>query len=240
MSESGTVAVITQPTYLPWLGYFELVARADTFVFLDSVQFSPRSWQCRNRLRTHEGSVFWLTVPTVSAARSTPIHAVRVVRSPDAAWQKRHLRSIRTHLGGAPHFASVYPTLERWLSQEYELLADVNIAGILLVSELLGLTPTFVRSTELQTTGRRSELLLEVCRTVGATEYYSAAGARVYLDADLTLFEDAGISVAYQQFEHPTYVQCGEGFVSHLAIVDALMNLGPELCREHLMSSLGC
>jgi len=63
-----TVA-ISQPTYLPWMGYFELIDSADTFVYLDSVQFVRQSWQHRNRIKTPTG-LQWLTIPSASADAS--------------------------------------------------------------------------------------------------------------------------------------------------------------------------
>ena len=48
---------------MPWLGYFEQIANADVFVFLDTVQFVARSWHNRNRLKGSDGQHFWLTVP---------------------------------------------------------------------------------------------------------------------------------------------------------------------------------
>ena len=43
---------ISQPTYLPWLGYFDLIDQVDRFVVLDNVQFEKQSWQQRNRIKS--------------------------------------------------------------------------------------------------------------------------------------------------------------------------------------------
>ena len=223
MSELGKVAVITQPTYLPWLGYFEQFARADVFVFLDTVQFEGRSWQCRNRLKVPGGEPFWLTVPLASHARNTPIKDI--VISPDQPWSKNHLRTIQTALGGAPFYKETMGHIEQWLGSSHEKLADLNIAGIRMFSDLLGLQTRMLRASELEVTGARSELLLLICQAVGADQYYSAAGSRAYLDVDL--FAANGIGVTFQQWDPPTYSQRGEPFVSHLAALDAIMNIGP-------------
>ena len=82
--------------------------------------------------------------------------------------------------------------------------------------------------------GRRSDLILSLCQQIGATTYYSAAGSSAYLEQDRQQFEDAGIEVKFQDWQHPVYQQRGEAFVSHLSVVDAIANVGVERTREFL------
>jgi hypothetical protein len=56
---------ISQPTFLPWAGYFGLLDFVDEFVFLDDVQFNKRSWQQRNNIKINN-QTFFLTVPVIS------------------------------------------------------------------------------------------------------------------------------------------------------------------------------
>lgn len=223
--------VITQPTYLPWLGYFEQMARADKFVFLDNVQFERRSWQCRNRLKDAREEPFWLTVPLQAQPQSTLIQDIRI-STDQARWRQKHLAAIRTCFATAPFFPSVFPAIQKWLEDDHALLADLNIAGIRLFAELLGLRPEILRASDLGCTGRKTELLVNLCRAVGATHYYSALGSQAYLDEPL--FAAHQISVSFQTWVHPTYPQVGTTFISHLAAVDALMNLGPAATRALL------
>ncbi len=224
-------AVITQPTYMPWLGYFEQIARADTFVFLDSAQFVRRNWDSRNRLKGPDGSPFWLTVPVAAHKRDTRIRDMRISQS-QTQWRRKHLNSIRTALGGAAYFDEVFPDIESWLAGEHKFLADLNIAGIRMVCRLLELEPVFLRSSDLDVEGRKSELLVALCAAVGASHYYSSIGSKDYMDADLRLFEDAGIAVEYQAWPHPEYLQQGKEFVSHLSVIDVLCNIGPKAARK--------
>lgn len=223
--EMGRVAVIAQPTYLPWLGYFELIARADVMILLDTVQFEKQSWQCRNQLKGSDGRPFWLPVPLMKHPLAMPLREIRT--SPQqGVWRKKHLRSIEVHLGSAPYFRKIFPYLQKWLTTEYEYLADLNIGGIKVFSELLALSPRFVRASELNPKGHKTELVVDLCRQVGADHYYSSAGSKEYLEE--RLFAEAGIELTYQSWEHPTYPQRGSGFVSHLSVLDALMNIGPQ------------
>lgn len=224
---------IQQPTYLPWLGYLEQIAQSDVFVFLDSVQFERHSWQNRNRLRTIAGEPFWLTVPVERASLHTPIREISILRKSDI-WVRKHVNSLKASLGRAPHFKHFDHLVEKWIGHDVLMLADLNIALITDFARILGFNPTFIRASDLPLVQSKSELVLEICRHVGATRYYSAAGARAYLREDL--FADAGIALEYQSWHHPTYAQTGPGFVSHLSTIDALMNLGAEETRKLILS----
>lgn len=233
-----TTAVITQPTYLPWLGYFEQMARADVFVFLDTVQFLDRSWHSRNRLKGSDGRPFWLTIPVCAHPQTTPLRDIRI-SSDQSQWRKKHLLSIQMHLGSARYFSELFPRLQAWINTEYEYLVDFNISGIRMFAEWLRLKPRFLRASELHPQGQRTSLLVSLCQEVGAARYYSAAGARVYIDEERHLFESAGIEVAYQTWEHPIYQQRNTrlGFVSHLSALDVVMNIGLDSTRALIEST---
>jgi WbqC-like protein family len=229
-------AVITQPTYLPWLGYFEQIARADTFVYLDTVQFVRRYWHSRNRLKDAQDNPLWLTVPVKAHAQKTPLLEMQISRDrPD--WSKQHLATIQTCLGSSPYFSHIFPSLQELLSQDYQQLVDLNIAGIELFAKLLGLSPHFVRSSSLNPIGTKTELLVDLCQQVKADCYYSSLGAKVYMETAEHLFSSVGIEVIYQAWEHPIYPQKGNQFVSHLSIVDVLMNIGIEATRDFIIDS---
>lgn len=225
-----TLAVVTQPTYLPWLGYLEAIARADEWVALDVVQFQRRSWQSRNRLKGADGEPFWLSVPTVKAPRDAPLGTIRIA---DDGWAAKHVRALQLALGSAPHGEAALDAVVPVLDDPPELLVDLNLAIIHRLADLLGLAPRWSRASALPVEGARSDLLIRCCQAVGADRYYSAAGAGEYLAEDRAAWDAAGIAVELQAWEHPTYPQQGPGgFVSHLAAVDAIANLGPDEVRR--------
>lgn len=223
--------VIAQPTYLPWTGYFEQISKADVFVVLDNVQFERQSWQCRNRLRGANGEPFWLSVPVAAHPLGTLIRDARIARG-KPKWRDKHLKSVSASLGRAPFFAEIYPLLESWLSHDFELLADLNVDGLRRFAESLGLTPEWKIASHLPVTGAKGDLVLNICRHLGATVYCAAAGSRGYLEPMIPQFEDARIEIVFQDWVHPTYPQRGDGFTSHLSVVDALMNVGPAAVRD--------
>lgn len=222
-------AVVSQPTYLPWLGYLRLVAAADIFVFLDDVQFTRRSWQSRNRILGPAGEVM-LTVPTRKADRSATIAEIMIVNGGERWWEK-HLASIRHAYGDRPGFAEGFPFMESVIRREEWRLADFNIALIRDLAARLDLKTEFARATDLGCPGSRSDHLLAICRAVGASEYVSTTGSADYMAED-GVFEAAGFPVRFMSYQPVPYPQGREPFVPYMSFVDALMNLGWDGLRD--------
>ena len=49
MSASRRVAVM-QPYFLPYVGYFQLIASVDKFIIYDNIKYTKKGWINRNRL----------------------------------------------------------------------------------------------------------------------------------------------------------------------------------------------
>ena len=215
--------VILQPSYLPWLGYFDQIRRSDVFIFYDTVQFDRRGWRNRNRIKGREGKSLWLTVP-VHASRDSRVCDVEIVRGD--RWATRHLKSLLHNYSAAPYTASYLPELEAVLTAGWERIADLDIALTQLMCGWLGLTARFVRASSLDVQGCRNERLVAYCRHFGATHYLSGDSAKTYLDAEL--FRANGVEVVWQDYAHPVYVQQHGPFVSYLSALDLLLNCGAE------------
>ncbi|MFN3513536.1 MAG: WbqC family protein [Phenylobacterium sp.] len=210
-----------QPTYLPYLGYFHLIAASDVFVFLDDVQFARRSWQSRNRILGAGGEVM-LTVPVQKHERDTPICEILI--SEAEPWRDKHLASIRHAYARRPFFAEGFTFLEEALATRGEL-AGLNRGIVEAAARRLGLAAEFVNASDLACPGHRSEHLLAICRAVGATDYLSPMGSQDYMVED-GVFTAAGFPVRFQGFVQIPYPQGREPFTPYMAFVDALMNLG--------------
>jgi WbqC-like protein family len=219
---------ISQPTYLPWLGYFDLIDQVDAFVLLDSVQFEKQSWQQRNRIKTPTG-LQWLTVPVVFRGRLEQRIMEVVIRDPE--FPKKHIRAIELNYRRAPFFDHYFPAIARVLEDHAEgsFLVDLNIEFVRWCCTELNVRTPLVRSSELNQSGRRSELLVNLCRCLNADTYVSTPGSATYLLNDLRLFADAGINVSFQNFEHPTYRQMFPPFVPYASVLDVLFNEGENL-----------
>ena len=216
------LVAIHQPEHLPWIGFFEKMQRADLFVLLDDVQFSKGDFQNRNRVKGANG-VQWLTVPIVQKFPQQ-INEVEIAGDD---WRDKHWRTVLSCYGRAPYFKTIGPGLEELYRAPSHKLSDFNLSAIGLLARLLGIETKMVRSSQLNATGEKSDLILNICREVGADAYYSGAMGRAYLQRET--FAQAGIEIVFQQFVHPTYQQLfmqSEGFVPNLSVLDLLFNCG--------------
>lgn len=230
------VCAIMQPTYLPWMGYLDLIDQVDVFVFLDDVQFAKRSWQQRNRIKTPQG-LTWLTVPAKVGGRSDQ-RIIDVDIADDPSFPRDHVRAIELNYRRTPNYAplaeSFAQALEAAASQRR--LADLNIAMIGWLVEQYGFAGEMVRSSDLPTAGKRSARLLSVCHAVGAGTYLATPGSRAYIAEDRAQFDAAGVEVVIHGYEHPVYAQAFLPFQSHASAIDALFNLGPDAAAACLRS----
>lgn len=224
-----------QPTYLPWAGYFNLIHQADTFVFLDDVQFEHQSWQTRNRILL-QGNEHLLVVPIRRCPLATPISDVRLLDND--RWQSKHWKSMVAAYGRAPHGKEMLDLLEPiYAGPVPERLAEMTESIITVIARALGLDASFQRSSDLGCGGKRSSHLVAICEAIGADHYLSPQGARDYLAEDG--FETMGsVKLEIQAYRPKPYRQCGtEDFVSHLSVVDVIANLGMDECGRYVRES---
>ncbi len=226
MTGGGRTVAIVQSNYIPWKGYFDLVNLADELILLDHVQYTRRDWRNRNRIKTAHGPR-WLTIPIqVKGRYHQRIDETRVA---DRGWAERHWRTIEHGYRGAPRFDEHAGELERALRRagEQELLSDVNRVLLGAVCGMLGIRTTLSRSTDHPTAEGRSETLVALCRSAGATTYLSGPAARAYLDE--ALFAEAGIAVRWMDYAgYREYPQVHPPFVHEVSIVDLLLCAGTD------------
>jgi hypothetical protein len=216
--------VVLQPSYLPWLGFFDQVRRCDYFVFYDDVQYDKNGWRNRNRIKTAAGPV-WLTVPVRTRGRmGQAINEVEIVNT--ISWARKHLKTVEEAYAHAPHCAAYLQPLAELLQRRWQHLVDLNIAVIGLMCGWFGLDRPMMRVSELGIGGDRNSRLLALCRHFGADTYLSGNAAQAYLDH--SQFAAHGIHIEWQNFRHPEYPQQHGPFVSHLSALDLVLNVGEE------------
>lgn len=229
MSEgAGKAAAIMQPTYLPWIGYFDLIDSVDTFVFLDDAQVLKRSWGVRNRIIGQNGETF-LTVPLSGHTHGEGSTFVDTRVDDSQQWAKTHLATVRHAYAKSPHFAEVFADVESVLLAGHETIGALNEHFITATASRIGIDTSFLKSSQMQgATGRKDDRLLSICRVIGAEVYLSAPGSAAYIEQGKEggAFAGSGVEIRYHEFAHPTYRQRSDVFVSHMSIVDLLMNCG--------------
>lgn len=220
---------INQPTYLPWLGYFDLIDQVDLLVILDNVQFSKQSWQQRNRIKTASG-LQWLTVPVQFRGRFGQLISEVEIR--DAEFWRSHVRAIELAYSRSAHFDRYFPALRQCIQElSRGLLVDLNFGLISWLAEVLNIRTPLVRATSLGQSGRRTELLANICEAVGAETYVSPIGSAAYLLEEQDMLQTRGVEILFQNYEHPSYSQMFAPFAPFASVIDLLFNEGEEALR---------
>ena len=223
-----TTVAIHQPNYIPWLGYFYKVVNCDVFVFLDNVQYEKNSYVNRNKIKTTQGEL-WLTVDVITKGRhDQPISQVAINNS--VSWNRRHWKSIQQNYSKASYYNSYQAIFESTYHRPWDRLYDLNEHLIMSICNILSLKETeFLKASDLNVSGQSTELLVNICKAVGANTYLSGFGGANYMDEDK--FREAGIELRYYNFKHPIYSQLWGDFVPNLSIVDLLLNEGDRSLR---------
>jgi WbqC-like protein family len=217
--------VVLQPSYIPWRGYFHQIAKADTFIFYDDVQYDKHGWRNRNRIKTANGSI-WLTIPVISHGNTTNHTLINEIKiKSDENWRKKHLLSVRYAYSKSPYFSQVFPFVENLYESETDSLSEFTIKTTVKIAEFLGIENTkFLRSSEIAVEGSKTDRLLQILTKVGADHYISGPAAKSYLVE--SEFESAGIRLEYVDYSFPEYQQLHPPFDSQVSIIDLLFMCG--------------
>lgn len=218
------IVAIHQPHYLPWLRYFDKMARADLFIALDDVEFTRNGWQNRNRIKTASGPLI-LTVPVHQRLGQT---ILEVEISGGQGWARKHLATLRQAYAKAPHFARLEADLNELLAYPWDRLAELNMAMITLHQGWLGLSVPVIRSSSLGLQARGTARLIRLIQAVGGTGYLTGAHALgEYLDP--RQFLRAGLELWVHEWSSPPYRQAHPkaGLLGDLATLDLIAAEGP-------------
>jgi hypothetical protein len=223
ISKSKKIAII-QSNYIPWKGYFDIINSVDEFILYDDMQYTRRDWRNRNKIITSKG-IQWLTVPV--EVKGKYYQKINETRISDPKWAKKHWASLIHNYRNAPYFKNYKELFETlYLGMDEIMLSQVNYLFIKAINYILGITTTIRWSSEFELIGGKTEKLLGICESVGATEYLSGPSAKGYLDE--SLFIQKGISVNWIDYTcYPEYSQQHSHPFEHgVTILDLLFNTG--------------
>ncbi len=222
------IVSISQPAYLPWLGYFHRIAESDLHIVLDHVEIDQNSrtkFANRNKIRTPDGWS-WLTVPLLTKGRrqNLELHNLEIDNSTN--WATKHWKAICHNYAKTPHFKESSHFFENVYSSNWRLLNNLNEhVTKYLLDTLCIKTPTKF-SSRMGIESKKSELIVDLCRSVGATKYLSGPFGRQYLSEPD--FLKHGVELIYHDYKHPTYSQVFENFESFMSIIDLIFSHGSE------------
>jgi hypothetical protein len=220
------LVAIHQPNLLPWLGWFDKLAKADRFVLLDTAAHQLTGSNYTNRVQIlAQGSPRLITVP-VARGREERSRIDRLRIAENGVWRRKLRKSLEHAYARAPFFAPTMALLEPMLAADTQSLCELNLLGIHVLAAALRLPANrMVRASALAAAGEGTDRLVALVRAAGGDAYLTGHGADGYQEDEK--FAAAGIRVVRQRYGNPRYPQIGaETFVPGLSAVDALMNCG--------------
>lgn len=213
-----------QPTYLPWIGYFQLINAVDIFIFLDDVQFDKRSWQQRNIIN-FKGLKKYLTVPIKTKGKfDQKINETLIYN--DQSWIKKHLGMIKNSYSNTKYFDKFFPYIEEMLKKNYLNICDLNIDLIKLFSNYLKLDTKFYLSSNLNVSGNKDDKLINLIKKINSHHYISPPGSKSYIDQKK--FVQENIKLEFFRYKINNYYNNNQEFVEGLSILDLIFNKGQD------------
>jgi hypothetical protein len=220
---------ILQPSYLPWLGYFDQIARSEVFVFYDDVQYDKNGWRNRNRIKTANG-VQWLTVPVLLKGKEFPlINEVEIDNS--QKWVKKHVTAIEQNYKKCKYYDDFICEILK--DHQWTYLCELNCWLIDSICKFMGLEESKLSfSSCFKKSEDTIQKLINIVKEFYGTHFIEGAAGRNYMDENvINQFKQNDIEVIFQDYQHPVYEQRFGEFVSHLSILDVLFNCGKEKTR---------
>jgi hypothetical protein len=222
---------IMQPYFFPYIGYWQLIHAADSFVIYDDVNYINRGWINRNRLLIN-GEPALITLPLHQASQNKKICDIDL--SPASDWLKKLSRMIEVTYKKAPHFAETFPIVEKVLAYESGNLADYLAYQLQTLAAFIGIETRFVVTSRVYGNNdlTAQDRIIDICKREQADIYINAQGGRDLYDA--AAFREAGVDLRFISMRPLPYRQRASEFVPYLSIIDALMEVGPSQLRQHL------
>lgn len=219
---------ISQSNYIPWKGYFDMIAAVDEFILYDDMQYTRRDWRNRNRIKTPQG-VQWLTVPVQvkdkyhQRIRDTKIHGEN--------WAELHWKTLTQNYRRAQHFEEISTWLAPlYLDASHTHLSALNRSFIEAVCDYMNIGTKISNSWDYVFGEGKTERLATLCQQAGGSQYISGPTASEYIDA--SVFEGMGIELTWFDYSnYPTYTQLWGEFVHGVTILDLLFNCGKDFSR---------
>lgn len=224
---SKKVAIL-QSNYIPWKGYFDMIAAVDEFILYDDMQYTRRDWRNRNQLKTPQG-VQWLTIPV--RAKGKYFQKIRDTEIESADWAETHWKALVQNYRRAPCFSEIAKWLEPiYLGEPCSHLSPLNRRFIEAICEYLSIKTIISNSWDYTLVDGKTERLVDLCMQAKATEYISGPAAKDYVDEKI--FADKGVTLSWFDYaDYPNYPQLWGDFVHGVTILDLLFNCGKESPR---------
>ncbi|MDC1208333.1 WbqC family protein [Litorivicinus sp.] len=215
---------ILQSNYIPWKGYFDIIASVDEFIIYDDMQYTRRDWRNRNQVKTPHG-LKWLTVPVQS--KGNYHQKIKEVEIDGITWQEEHWNTLLHNYRKAPYFSDLAAEIEPlYREQQFINLSDLNYKFISVICSYLRIRTKITNSSQYQLIDGKTERLANLCVQAGGSCYISGPSAKGYIDP--SIFQESGIELQWFDYEnYGQYPQLWGDFEHAVSILDLLFNCGP-------------
>jgi len=220
-----------QPVYLPWLGLFHKILLSDTFVYFDQVQYLPKDWMNRNKIKTNTGPL-WLSVPVLRKGYRDAITSELKINN-SINWQKKHFQSIKNNYSKTEYFGDYLDFFEEIYSKKWTFLSELNEYMLKWFLKELDISVDFVHASDYDFKGEKSDLVLDMVKKLNAETYIFGKLGKDYANEED--FRKSGIKIIFQEYKHPYYRQLHGEFISNLSIIDLILNHGKK--SKEILSS---
>lgn len=211
---------IMQPYFIPYIGYWQLLNAVDKYIIYDDVNFIKGGWINRNRILLNNGPKM-INLQMSGASPNKLINEVEVLDS--EILRRKFLKTIESGYLKAPYFESVYPLIERIINLEEKNLAKYLESSLKQICAFLSIDTEIIVSSNVKKNNnlKGQEKVIEICKALGASEYYNAIGGRELYSYDD--FESHNIKLKFLKTDTIEYAQYQNEFVPNLSIIDVMM-----------------
>lgn len=216
---------ILQSNYIPWKGYFDIIAAVDEFIVFDDVQYTRRDWRNRNKIKTPQG-LQYLTVPV--QVKGKYHQKIKDTKIEGTNWTRVHWKALGLDYRRAPYFDEIATWLKPlYLNESYQYISQLNLRFIKAVCDYLEIDTIISSSSDYGLVDGRTECLVHLCVQAGGTEYISGPSAKNYIQK--SHFIKHNIKITWFDYtRYPEYPQLWGKFAHDVTILDLLFNCGKE------------
>lgn len=228
---------IMQPYFFPYLGYFSLIKHADLFILFDTPQFIRHGWIERNRILKPDVGWMYVSVPLIKHELQTPIKDVKIDNSQD--WRHKLLAMLTHYKKRAPYYAQTLSVLESVLDVNTDSIVALNKAALEAVCRYLGINTQIAvfseMALEIEPVEAPDEWALNICRALGADEYWNPPGGEAFFDPEKYARNKVKLLFHRQTLSFYSQRRGQDNFEPGLSILDVMMFNSPEAINQMLL-----
>lgn len=210
---------IMQPYFLPYIGYFQLIAAVDLFIVYDNIKYTKKGWINRNRM-LQNGKDVMFSLPLKNDSDYLDICQRELATNFN---RSKFLSSMSNAYRRAPYFEQTFPLLEQIVGYTDHNLFEFLYHSLLRTCAHLGIKTQIDISSKVAIDHdlRNQDKVIALCVASNASTYINAiGGTELYSKA---AFEENHIQLQFIRTKPFEYSQLGNTFVPYLSIVDVLM-----------------